>query len=255
MTRGKRSWVWVVAVCSLVGAVIVGRQALLEAWADWLDVGETPRKSDYVLVLSGGQHTRPFGGAALVEAGMADHVLLTHDPPPACAEGGVALEDISKRALAVAGVSDDQVTVLEGAVDSTRDEAAALARFLTAHPGSTVTVLTNSYHSRRTRFIFERTLPHVEFERLQFVTVPTDAFDATNWWRSQEGFAAYAGESTKLIAYRFLYGNAFAFSWLALALASVGVASWWFWRRQKTRAERVRRSANSRAPRAPRTED
>ena len=37
--------------------------------ASWLDVGQQPRQADYVMVLNGGENTRPFAAAALVGAG------------------------------------------------------------------------------------------------------------------------------------------------------------------------------------------
>jgi len=125
MTRRARRWLVVAALGSaLAVALWLGRSTLLASWAHWLDVGTPPQKSDYVLVLGGGEHSRPFGAAALVEAGMADHVLLAHVPRTIA--GRVAnLEELSKLALAARGVGAERVTVLDGAVDNTSDEADA----------------------------------------------------------------------------------------------------------------------------------
>ena len=41
------------------------------AAAGWLDVGQRPRRADYVMVLNGGEDTRPFAAAALITAGWA----------------------------------------------------------------------------------------------------------------------------------------------------------------------------------------
>lgn len=39
---------------------------LLRAAANWLDVGQRPRKADYVMLLNGGEESRPFAAAALL---------------------------------------------------------------------------------------------------------------------------------------------------------------------------------------------
>ena len=222
-----------IAGCALIATALIWRQAIFESAGSWLDVGETPRKSDYVLVLSGAVHTRPLGAAALVEAGMADHVLLTRAPAARRRPGQLTQEDLAKRALTAGGIRAEQVTVLEGSVDNTAEEAAALATFLETHPGSTVTILTNSYHSRRTRFVFETAMESGPIGNLRFVTVPPDQFDATNWWRTEAGFTAYTREALKLFAYWFLYGHALAWFGGALAACAGAFGGWLLWRARR----------------------
>ena len=143
-------------------------------------------------------------------------------------------EEVAKRALAVGGVDAGQVTVLEATVHNTADEAAALVKFLESRPESTVTVVTNTYHSRRTRFVFETAVGSDRSDNLRFVTVPPGSFNAANWWRSELGFTSYSIESVKLIAYLFLYGNAFA--WLAAVAGTAAVGEWLFWRSRRSGA-------------------
>lgn len=229
MTRARR-WLLLAAFasCGLIAAIVVWRHALLQASANWLDVGETPRKSDYALILAGGVGSRPLAGAALVEAGLADRILLTRGVRASRSPREPTQEEVAHRALAAGGVDRDKVTVLEGKVHTTADEAAALAKFLASHPESTVTVVTSTYHSRRTRFVFETAVGSEKSGQLRFVTVPPESFNAANWWRSEVGFTNYSMESFKLLAYWFLYGNAAAWA-VAFAGAAAG-AGWLFWR-------------------------
>ena len=61
------SWrtVTIVTVLAVVAASLAvawtGRAWLLPRAARWLNVGQAPRRCDYVLVLPGGEETRPFG--------------------------------------------------------------------------------------------------------------------------------------------------------------------------------------------------
>ena len=118
-------------------------------------------------------------------------------------------------------------------MDNTADEAVALARFLKTHHDSTVTVLTNTYHSRRTRFIFKTAMRDDAYRNLRFVTVPPDAYNARDWWRSEQGFATTTHEAIKLLAYWFLYGNAFAYCSVGIAASAVAVSGWLLWRRRR----------------------
>ena len=60
----------------MAAAVLVAGAAAVHATGDvmlsgighWLDVGTDPRPADYVLVLPGGETSRPFVAAALVKA-------------------------------------------------------------------------------------------------------------------------------------------------------------------------------------------
>ena len=105
---------------------------LLRAAASWLDVGERPRKADYVMVLNGGEDSRPFAAAALVKAHWARRALVAETAPsPEVIDGIVPpYHEINRRVLLKRGVPAADVTILPGAAATTYDEAVALAAFL-----------------------------------------------------------------------------------------------------------------------------
>ena len=152
-------------------ALFLLRSPILAATARWLDVGRTPQRADYVLVLGGDESSRPRTAAALVEAGLAKTVLLTRrsaaqnsaaqnsaaqnsaaraDSPPEKDAGDNVVRDVLRRG----GVADGDVMVLEPPVASTYDEALALAAFLTGCPDARVLVVTTKHHTRRAAWVF-----------------------------------------------------------------------------------------------------
>jgi uncharacterized SAM-binding protein YcdF (DUF218 family) len=184
-------------------AAYLGRAFLLEQAGECLDVSEPPQASDYAMVLGGGDATRPFVAAALFKAGLAGAVLVPRTRRSAEVEDGLLPpeEVVIERVLAARGVPGGAVVFLDGECASTRDEADALARFLDTRPDCSVAVVTSPYHTRRARGTFRRALGG-RAARVRFVAAPGEGFGARDWWRSEEGFKAYAREFVKLAYYQ-----------------------------------------------------
>jgi uncharacterized SAM-binding protein YcdF (DUF218 family) len=153
-------------------------------------------------VLTGGEETRPFVAAGLYNRGLVKEVLVPRLRPTADAADGITPpdSDLIRDVLIRRGVPADRITLLPGEVNSTADEAAALARFLDDHPDATVAIVTSDFHTRRARSIFGRALgPRAG--QVNFVAAPTDRFSAADWWQTERGFETYVGETAKTAYY------------------------------------------------------
>lgn len=185
-------------------ALFVCRGPVLSGAGRFLDVSDTPSRSDYAMVLGGGSDTRPFVAAALYKAGLATSVLVPRvaTSPWSAAEGHPPEGEVIRKVLLARGVPQEAIVILDGECATTRDEAAALAGFLSRRPGRTVAVVTSAYHTRRARAIF-RAATGEAAGRLSFVGAPADDYDTDTWWLSEDGFTAYLREYGKLAAYLF----------------------------------------------------
>jgi uncharacterized SAM-binding protein YcdF (DUF218 family) len=192
----RRRLVGLGLIVALAALLYAFHPSLLRLAARALDVSEPPRRVDCVLVLGGGEETRPFAAVALVNAGLAREVLVPSGPRPAD-DDMPARHEIIRRALVARGVAPEAVVVLPDVVDSTADEARALGRFLESRPECSVAVVTNRFHTRRARAIFRRELGE-RAARVHFVGVPRDGYDETDWWQCEEGFGCYLNEYAKL---------------------------------------------------------
>jgi uncharacterized SAM-binding protein YcdF (DUF218 family) len=230
----RRRWLRRLFAIGLVIAVSYGTAGWwLRAAGRWLDVGETPRISDYCLVLSGDYESRPFVAAALNRRGfIRKQIWLTH---PAMADTPLAESDEpthrAKRILTALGVPPDRVVELPGDCISTFDEAVVLARAMAEHPTATVTVVTSNYHTRRSRWVIRRVLGS-SADRVGYVSVPTDYYDADCWWKVEEGFTTYMKEFSKTIFYYLRYG--WGGVWIALFVSAAAIG--WAVRRRRRRA-------------------
>jgi uncharacterized SAM-binding protein YcdF (DUF218 family) len=199
--RRRRRWLRnLVVVVLLFGVAFLMRSWWLPRVGRFLDVSEPPQKVDAVFVLGGGVTTRPFVAAALVKTGHAQRVLLaTIRAPYFTKEGpGIGEHEISKKVLLLRGVPADQIDILPGECNSTENEANVLARYLDEHPQTRVAVVTNDYHTRRTRLLIGRAVGD-RISQISFVAAPTEGFDADDWWQTETGAVTYTTEYLKLV--------------------------------------------------------
>jgi uncharacterized SAM-binding protein YcdF (DUF218 family) len=171
--------------------------------ARFLDVSELPKRTYAVMILGGGNDTRPFVAAALVKAKLAEKVLLVTTRFEFEAEDGSMRADheITINVLLARGVPRDDIIVLPGFVENTFDEAQALAKYLEKNPECSVCVVTTSWHTRRAKWVFDRTMKG-RFSPNQFVAAPTERFDENNWWTTEQG--VYVVDEYLKLAYYWL---------------------------------------------------
>lgn len=227
--------VWLMLLTLVLILLWAMRVPMLRAMVRWLDVGERPEKADYVMVLTGDEETRPFTAAALLKAGLARKVLVTeaaatplvtdHILPPS--------HEICRQALLKRGIAPNDIVVFPAAAAATYDEAIALADFLRNRPAIRVIVVTSDYHTRRSRWVFARTLAG-RAKQISFVSALTDEFTMESWWQAEAGCVAIVAEYLKLAFYVFRYGH--AGYWLAACGGLALVARWI--RRRETASNR-----------------
>lgn len=212
---------WVVFLLVLGGAAcaaVLGRGAVLPALARWLDAGGPPREADYALVLPGDENVRPFVAAAMLKAGLVRAVLVPQTESGPDEEDRVLppTHEINRQVLLRRGVPAERIIVLRGQSASTLSDLEALGQFLADRPEARVCLVTNHYHTRRAGWAVARTLG-ARAGQVSVVSCPADGFAADNWWRSQAGFLAVAGEYCKL--------GYFALRYTPLPFAVLGVAA------------------------------
>jgi uncharacterized SAM-binding protein YcdF (DUF218 family) len=200
--RRQNLWRWEVraALFSIAALLLFCSRSVWLTWAaQFLNVSNPPAHVDCVMVLGGGSDTRPFVAADWFLRGKSTAVLVptVHTPPELVDEANVPDHEVIRRVLLAQGLPAEALVFLPGECSSTKDEAAALASYLNAHPGVSVAIVTNTLYTRRTRSIICRQLGD-KADRVFYVGAPTERFDATNWWTTEEGFNCYATEFVKL---------------------------------------------------------
>ncbi|MFK8115161.1 MAG: YdcF family protein [Rubripirellula sp.] len=208
------------------------RQRTLPMLGEALDVGVEPAEYDFVMLLNGDYNTRPFAVADLLLKGNAKQVLIT-SVKDSHRNTDNRIHHIARSVLVKCGVPDSSIVFVDSQCGTTFDEANTLSEFMQQQPESTTfCVVTNTYHTRRSRWIFERVLGD-EISRVQFISAPTTAYNASNWWKHEDGFTYYLSELLKSCFYLIRYGS--VTGWVTLLAAFSGLG-WWIQKRRSIRS-------------------
>lgn len=221
----------------LLAALYGARGSLLPAMARWLDVGSELEQADYVLPLGGDEDNRVLMAGVLVKTGWARQALVTKTVVlPEAAEGIAPTGyEAYRTVLRHCGVADRDILLLGDEIDHTYGEIEALNRFLQASPQARVLVVTDGYHTRRTRLAISHILQD-RASQVRVISAPTDFVDAATWWQHAEGFEEIAAENLKLLFYAARYG------WLgyeAVGGAMLVLVAWAWHRHRRVKIDAI----------------
>jgi uncharacterized SAM-binding protein YcdF (DUF218 family) len=154
-------------------------------------VNEEPQHSDAIVILGddnfGGERAKR--AAELFKAGWAPRIIASGR----YLRSYLSVPDVMQHDLTAAGVPPSAIILFPHRADNTGEEAFALGKLLTAHGWKRIIVVTSNYHTRRSRYIYERALP--EGTQLRVVAVSDSEFDSDNWWRSYKGMNIFVHEA------------------------------------------------------------
>jgi len=153
------------------------REPLLESLARFLITQDPVEGADVIVVLSGGQgDERVAQGAQLFHEGRAPKVLLS---------GGMGQMELSTSELmrrqALRHKIPESALLFERDSTSTAEQARYLRPILEARGFRRAIVVTSSYHSRRTRYLFRRVFAASSVEA-RIYPVQKDIFSPVKWW-------------------------------------------------------------------------
>ncbi len=186
---------------------------ILTAVGNFLLKEETPVEADYIAVLQGSIPDRVVHGAELYNAGYADTLLMAQSRSFANYEliekKGLELPEmveLNKKTAKQLGVPEEDIHIVPGEVDSTQEEALAMASFLKndaeKEPVSMLLV-TSGYHSYRADRIFTEVMEETFNDKIRVVSTPTphDPFSPDAWWKHRPQARNVLMEYLKLLNY------------------------------------------------------
>ncbi|MFU8827511.1 MAG: YdcF family protein [Brevefilum sp.] len=147
---------------------------------------------DAIVILSGDSGDRLAMAADMLERGYAYNLVITNTDR-------TANRRLAREAQAL-GFDRERIFITDLAVDSTLDESRAVRQFAQDQGWSSFMVVTDPYHSFRTRLIFRREL------RGSGITISVRPvvghwFRSTTWFYQREGWQVVFLEIAKLFNY------------------------------------------------------
>jgi uncharacterized SAM-binding protein YcdF (DUF218 family) len=179
--------IFILAVCAVL---YLARVPLLRLAGEFWVVDEPPETSDVIVVLSGDNYDaeRAARAASLFKSGMAPRVVATGRALRSYA----TTTDLMKRDLIEHGVPETAIVPFTHKADDTRDEAAVVSEFVASHGWKKILLVTSNYHTRRSQYIYEHTLP--SNDQLLTVAAPDSDYDPNYWWKTRTGVKIFFHE-------------------------------------------------------------
>jgi len=174
-------------------------------WGGYLLISDDPLPPhvDGAVVLQGsvpGERARVAGAVKVLQQGTTSRILISIPKESywGQAVAPTAYADIKKiYGQETAG----HIEFCEiGDVDSTEEEAAALAPCIEERGLNSIAVVTSDYHTRRAGIIWRRMLGRRHSSvHLWIHAVPDPEFHASRWWRERRSAKTWLLESSKLL--------------------------------------------------------
>lgn len=194
-------------------ATLVGWMSIAGLVGQMLVVEEPLERADAIVVLSGSAEFRNRARAAaqLWRERTAPDIFITDDGHLAgwdtVLQRNPAFFELMRRSLEAEGVPPERIFVIPGRADGTHEEAMRISEFLSERGVRSVLLVTSGFHTRRTKWTFEKvssksggivygiSCPMAD-KRLSAKTL---------WWLTFSGWRDTPGEVLKLMYYRWAY--------------------------------------------------
>jgi uncharacterized SAM-binding protein YcdF (DUF218 family) len=182
------------------------RAPLLIGMANLWVVNEPVARADAIIILGGGLENRPFAAAKLFHDGLAPKILYMDVKPGPTTELGITVpeKELTHRVLLSNNVPEAAMEAIGDGVTSTYDESRAVRAWVEKTGAKSLIIPTDLFHTRRARWLFHKELKGTGAE-VRIVAVNTRQYDATNWWKNEQGLIAFQNEWIKSLYYHWKY--------------------------------------------------
>jgi len=183
-------------VLLVVGMLVIAYFGLTAA-GGLLIIADPLKESDAITVLSGGQQDR-FEEAARLYREHYARVFIITNPNVNLPDTGELYAEHSMQTVRELGVSSEYLKVTELHENTTTAEARALRQYAADHQIDSLIVVTDPYHTMRTRLIFRRAFNN---SGVHIIVRPVRDhwYNAGAWWMTAEGRQQTVAEYVKIL--------------------------------------------------------
>lgn len=163
----------------------------------YLIVGDRVKPVDAIIVLSGDEGDRVEEAIKWYEKGYGKYFVITKTHTEDIGEGQTYSQKLMRIAID-AGVPADSMLVTAGEASSTIEEAMAVKVLANQRQITSILVITEPYHTRRTQMIFNREFKDSEIKVLVH-PVEDSWYKPHTWYFSSQGWRQTLAEYASLL--------------------------------------------------------
>lgn len=187
------------AVMAAVAVVVFTHMLWLRVVGRFLVVADDLQTADAAIALSGGGRGRVTDTVSIFEKGYAKWLVVTNMPlnVPGVRE---SFAELARREAVWQGMSEESILIAPGVVRTTYEEALAVRRLAQEQGWRTLLVVTDPFHTRRTRLIFRDAFRGTD---LTIVVRPVrnHRYQPDTWWRDRDSLRETWTEYLKMVLY------------------------------------------------------
>lgn len=176
---------------AFLGLLYVVRNPLLRAAGEFWVVSDDLQQSDAIFILSPDNYRgdRAAKAAELYRQRWAPRIVVSDQLMRPYAGYG----ELMKHDLRQFGIPENAILRATHQGRNTREEAAILSQFASGRGWKRVIIVTSNFHTRRARYICDRTFPPGVDVRV--IAAPDYEYDPDHWWESRLGIKIFFSET------------------------------------------------------------
>jgi uncharacterized SAM-binding protein YcdF (DUF218 family) len=204
---GKKVLIWFGVIVLIFALLFLMRVPIMSMMGRYLISEDALQKSDAIFVLGGSSFDRGNEATRLFGQGYATKIVCMGENVPSVfkaidkdyTEAEVAKINIVRNN----DVKKRDVVLLEIGT-STKEESEAIAQYCEDEQLKRIIILSDKFHTRRIRGVFEPLFEEIETELIIHGTGSTQ-YDEAEWWKYEQGLLMVNNEYVKLIYYWLKY--------------------------------------------------
>lgn len=175
----------------LLGAVLYfARHPIMRFAAESWVVDEPAAHADAIVVLSDDNFygDRATHAAQLFRQGIAPVVVASGRK----LRPNAGVSELIEHDLIERGVPKEDIVSMAHRAENTKEEAQAVAQLAKQNHWKTLVIITSNYHTRRTRYIYDKVLPPGITATV--ASAPDGDFNPEKWWEKRESIKLFSHE-------------------------------------------------------------
>jgi uncharacterized SAM-binding protein YcdF (DUF218 family) len=186
---------FLIAFVCLCFLLYFARNPLLRVAGGFWVVDDSPQTSDAIVMLGDDNYNgdRASRAAQVFKAGWAPTIVVSgrYLRPYA------SIAELEEHDLLDRGVPQAAIVRFAHHAEDTREETTAIGQLIASHGWKRILLVTSNYHTRRSRYLAERTFPPGTV--LHVVAAPDSDYDPRDWWHTRNGVKIFAHECVGIL--------------------------------------------------------
>lgn len=203
----QKKWFRILTIAFIVLIILfLFRNSILGGIGNWLSAEDPDEKTEACFVLGGNSYERGNAAVAIFKSFPDQKFVATGGNFPTqilCMDTMMTEAELTRHWMKANGVPEENMEMLTSS-HSTMEESDEILAYCQQKGLKKITVISSEFHLRRVRWVFQEKFEKAGIQIL-FHGADSMEYDASNWWKNEEGLIMANNELVKLFYYFLKY--------------------------------------------------